>query len=69
MAVRKWHSGKLVILWAWGGVGAALAMTRFLSGATADSPLEHLLALVFTLLVLILLTVITWWWLGGRESN
>jgi len=69
MAIRKWHAGKLIILWAWGGVSVALAFTSFLSSAVRDAPLQHLVELIFILVALLVLSGITWHWLGGRESD
>jgi hypothetical protein len=69
MAIRKWHSGKLIILWAWGVVPAAVALTLFLSGHVMDTPVNHLLELAFALVILLLLSGITWYWLGGKEST
>lgn len=68
MGIRKWHPGKLIILWAWGGVAIALALTRFLSQPATEAPVEHLVELILVLLALLALTVVTWRWLGGRES-
>jgi len=69
MAIRKWHPGKLIILWTWGGVAVALALTNFLTRPVASSPLVHLLEFAFVLLTLLALSAITWHWLGGRESG
>jgi hypothetical protein len=69
MAMRRWHAGKLIMLWAWGGVAAALALTSFLSNPVKDAPVAHLLELLFVLLVLFALSAVTWHWLGGRESD
>jgi len=69
MAIRKWHPGKLIILWTWGGVAGALALTDFLTRPVSSAPLVHLLEFGFVLLVLVALSTITWHWLGGRESG
>ncbi len=69
MSISKWHPGKLIILWAWGGLFAALALTQFLGSKVETSPIAHLLEVLFTLLILLALSVVTWKWLGGRESN
>jgi hypothetical protein len=29
MKISKWHPGKLIILWSWGGLVAGLALTHF----------------------------------------
>jgi hypothetical protein len=69
MAIQKWHPGKLIILWAWGGLSVALLLTLFLGSPVKDTPAQHLVELVFVLLVLFALTAITWHWLGGREPG
>lgn len=69
MTVAKWHSGKLVILWSWGGLFAGLALTHFLSAPVTASPLTHLLSLAFALMVLLALSILTWQWLSGREGE
>jgi cytochrome b561 len=68
VAIRNWHWGKLVILWAWGGVIAALLLTDFLSTPVQASPLVHLLELIGFVLILLILSCVTWRWLSGRES-
>jgi len=69
MSIRDWHPGKLIILWAWGGVAVALALTLFLLNPVQDAPALHLVELLFVLLALFVLSGITWHWLGGRESG
>lgn len=68
MPIRRWHAGKLVILWAWGGLVAALLLTQFLGEPARSTPLLHLFELAGSLLVLIALSVVSWRWLGGKES-
>ena len=55
MSLRKWHKGKLMILWAWGGVAVALAMTDFLTQPVQSEPMRHLVELLFSLIVLLAL--------------
>jgi hypothetical protein len=69
MSLRTWHAGKLVILWAWGGLAAALLLTQFIGEPVRSRPLSHLFELGGSLLVLIALSIVTWRWLGGRESR
>jgi predicted membrane protein len=69
MAIRQWHAGKLIILWAWGGIAVALALTGFLSSPVKDAPVAHLVELLFVLLALLALSGVTWHWLGGREPD
>lgn len=69
MSIRKWHVGKLVILWAWGGTFAGLVLTTFESSSVASSPLLHLCELMFVLAVALTLSAITWRWLGDRPTE
>jgi hypothetical protein len=69
MGISRWHPGKLILLWSWGGLLAALALTSFLSTPVAASPVTHLITFLTALLILISLSVITWKWLSGREHD
>ena len=69
MSIRRWHFGKLVILWAWGGIGAALALIDFQTHTVESGPLRHLCELLLVLTVLLLLSAITWRWLGDRRTE
>lgn len=69
MDIRRWHWGKIVMLWAWGGTASALLLTRFVLVEVQDAPLVSLLALGGFLAILLALSVVTWQWLGGKESK
>ena len=69
MPLAKWHPGKLIILWSWGALLAALALTSFLATPVAASPAGHLVAFLIALLILLALSIVTWKWLSGRESG
>lgn len=69
MSIRKWHPGKLIILWAWGGLVTALSLTAFLTRPVQSAPALHLLELIIVVLSLLVLSGVTWYWLGGKESN
>ena len=69
MAIRKWHFGKLVILWAWGAVLSALVLTHFASTPVSDTLILHACEIVFVLFILLLLSTVTWLWLGSKESG
>jgi hypothetical protein len=66
--IRRWHWGKLVILWAWGGTIAALFLTSFLSHPVGEAPVRSLLAFLVSLVILIGLSAVTWLWLGGKDK-
>ena len=68
MQVRRWHWGKIVILWAWGGLFVALLLTKFLSQRAELNPAGSLFSLLGSFLLLAALTVVTWLWLGGKEE-
>jgi hypothetical protein len=65
MAIRKWHVGKIVLLWAWGVILCAITI-RIIIGTT--NALLGLLLVVTLLAILITLSVITWRWLSGKEQ-
>ena len=67
MSIRKWHKGKLVILWAWGVASAALALTDFMMRPVQSAPVAHLIEILIVLLTLLALSAVTWHWLGDRE--
>ena len=68
MSVRRWHWGKIVILWAWGAVIVALLLTNFLSSPAGDSLGTATVTFLMSLVILIALSAVTWIWLGGKES-
>jgi hypothetical protein len=69
MAIEQWHWGKLVILWAWGGMLAALLLTLFVVEPVENSPARSALSLALTIALLLALSAITWRWLGGKERR
>lgn len=68
LAIRRWHWGKIVILWAWGGGVASLLLERFAAAPVDQSPIFSSAAFVASGLLLGCLSVITWIWLGGKEK-
>jgi hypothetical protein len=68
LQVRRWHWGKIVILWAWGGLLVAMLLTRFLSQRAEVDPTVSLLSFVGSVLILGVLTIVTWLWLGGKDD-
>jgi quinol-cytochrome oxidoreductase complex cytochrome b subunit len=68
MSIRKWHKGKLIILWAWGIAIVSLLMTDFLTSSVQSSPSRHSVEFLVTLLVLLALSAVTWRWLGDRNQ-
>jgi len=69
VSIQHWHWGKIVILWAWGGLLVALLLAKFLSQNAEIAPTASLLSFVGSLLILCALTVVTWLWLGGKENS
>lgn len=70
--IRRWHFGKLIILWVWGAFLAGLAWYWVVdlepSSDSVAGPIGGLLALGAMLLIPGALSVVTWLWLGGRET-
>jgi hypothetical protein len=69
MSIKRWHWGKIVILWAWGGSLVALLLTRFLSQKAEADPVVSSLSFFGSVLVLLALTIVTWMWLGGKDEG
>jgi hypothetical protein len=69
MGIRKWHFGKLIILWCWCGVPAALFITDFQLGRADASVGRHLFDLAGALSLLLFLSAVTWHWLGDRAED
>ena len=69
MAIRRWHVGKIVLLWAWGVLLCAIIIGGII-GTKEWSPGPGLgLVLVLMLLaVLVALSIVTWKWFGGKEQ-
>lgn len=67
--IRHWHWGKIVMLWAWGGLIVALLLSAFLSQkADVDVGLSSV-TLVGSLVILVALSIVTWIWLGGKDRS
>jgi hypothetical protein len=65
-ALRKWHPGKLVILWAW----CIILMVVCADWLHKDpGPMWGTVLIILFLLAPITLSVITWHWLSGREEE
>jgi hypothetical protein len=70
MAIKRWHAGKIVMLWAWGAALVLVdlqALKEFRQFLT-----EHVLVgftfLALLLLVPLTLSVVTWRWFSGKET-
>lgn len=59
----------VTLIYARGGLFAALLLTHFMGTSVTLSPLIHLVEFVLVLLVLVVLSVVTWHWLGGKETK
>lgn len=69
--VARWHSGKLILLWAWGVLLVALSalvVTR-LDAHSLLQIVTGLALLLFLVLVPCFLSGITWVWFSGKEES
>jgi hypothetical protein len=64
--IQRWYWGKLALLWAWGGVAAALLLTDFLMRPIQS--VRSSITLIGAVVILFGLSVLTWVWLGSKES-
>lgn len=67
MAIRNWHYGKLILLWAWGGVLGYIALVVLLA-LSGESYVVGTLLVVVLVGIPLLLSVVTWKWLGAKEK-
>lgn len=68
MAIRNWHYGKLILLWAWGGILGYIALVVLLALSGESYVVGTLLVVVLVGLPL-LLSVVTWKWFGAKETK
>jgi len=64
LAVRSWHVGKIVLLWAWGIALVVLALDVL---RKVDNPFTGFGLIAGLIAIPIALSVLTWRWLGGKE--
>ena len=64
MTIKNWHVGKLVILWAWSGVLAAVLINVL---RVVDNPVVGFILILAIVAAPIALSVLTWRWLSGKE--
>ena len=68
MAIRHWHSGKLVILWVWGLLGMGLCYSGLIT-IDKEKYLIGFFLIGILFAVPLLLSRITWIWLSGKETH
>ncbi len=64
--IKKWHRGKILLLWIWGLVisGFSLHLLR-----SDENIVSGFILIIIIIGLPIVLSVITWKWLGGQEDN
>jgi len=68
MAIRKWHVGKVILLWVW-GVGLSIFSLHILDFIKNMNFILRSLLIVMIIVIPIILSVITWIWLSGKENK
>jgi hypothetical protein len=68
-SIKKWHYGKIVLLWGWGGFILVFLISAYMATKPDDKPIAHLCEALVMLVILFALSCITWIWLGGKESG
>lgn len=68
MTIRRWHYGKLILLWAWGGVALFLGI-ELLAAMSAERFVVGTILVLALLAIPVFLSVVTWKWLGGKEAE
>jgi len=65
MNIQGWHYGKLIMLWAWGGMISLIILNKL---ETNPKTFWGLLLIGLLGLIPLVLSVITWTWLSGKEK-
>ena len=65
MAIRKWHVGKIGLLWAW-GIAACIVIVQVVVRTKDFVPGFILIGTL--LAILVSLSVMTWKWFSGKEQ-
>lgn len=71
MQIKKWHMGKIVMLWAWGAAGiiVGLQVLKDYKEALTNHVLIGFGLLSLLLIIPIVLSVVTWKWFSGKEAE
>jgi hypothetical protein len=65
MAIKQWHVGKVVLLWAW-SIAVCFVLSQIIAGTASFVPGFILISAI--LAILVTLSVVTWKWFGGKEQ-
>ena len=66
MPIKKWHIGKIIILWVWGILLVTLCYSQAISKEMP--PFPGILYVIGIFVIPVALSVVTWRWFGGREK-
>jgi len=64
MAVKQWHVGRIVLLWAW---GIALSAVLIVVITRTETFIPGFIYLGVLLAILIALSAVTWRWFGEKD--
>jgi len=71
MTIKRWHVGKIVLLWTWGA--AVIIVDLYMLNEYKEALTEHVLigfsVLSLLLIIPIGLSILTWRWLSGKEAG
>jgi hypothetical protein len=71
MRIKSWHTGKIVMLWAWGG--ALLIVDRHVQKDYVEALDKHMIlgwvSLSLFLFIPLILSIVTWIWFSGKEDG
>lgn len=68
MGIKRWHYGKLILLWGWGVLVVALAF-QFLGMISSQRFVLGTVLILVIVGVPVALSVVTWRWLSGKEET
>jgi ABC-type enterobactin transport system permease subunit len=64
--IKKWHRGKILLLWIWGLVITAFSVDLLRS---EEQVISGFLLIIIIIGIPVILSVMTWIWLSGLESK
>ena len=68
MAIRHWHYGQLILLWAWGAVISSFTL-YVLATLSPDRYIIGSGLIVIAIAIPAVLSIATWKWLSAKEGR
>ena len=67
--IKKWHSGKILLLWIWGLVIIIFSVDFIRSDEQVEQVFLGNFFIFIIVAIPVILSIMTWIWLTGRENK